>query len=93
MPTHCWTTSHRILWLPGFNAKNLASFRDAKSRAPTNAASLASRARKDGLVILVAHGLHNKYVKKYLRKSGWKLVYNNGNGYLSVKVMALKVEN
>lgn len=93
MPTRCWTTSSRVLWLLGLNDKNIESFREAKDRAGANAVSLASRARKDGMVILVAHGLHNKYVKKYLRKAGWKLVYDNGNGYLSVKVMALTVGN
>jgi len=91
IPTRCWTTSSRMLWLLGLNDKNIESFREAKDRARTNAATLASRAHKDGMVILVAHGLHNNYVKKYLRKAGWKLVYDNGNGYLSVKVMALTV--
>jgi len=93
MPTRCWATSSRVLWLLGLNNKNIESFSEAKDRAQANAANLASQAQKDGMVILVAHGLHNKYVKKYLRKAGWKLVYNNGNGYLSVKVMALTVEN
>jgi broad specificity phosphatase PhoE len=92
MPTRCWTASSRVLWLSGLNDKNIESFREAKDRAGNNAVKLASRARKDGVVILVAHGLHNKYVKKYLRKAGWKLVYDNGNGYLSMKVMALTVQ-
>lgn len=91
MPTKCWTSGSRILWLLGVNDKNIESFGEAKNRAKNNAAELASRARKDGMVILVAHGLHNKYVKKYLRKAGWKLAYDNGNGYLSVKVMTLTV--
>lgn len=89
MPTKCWTSGSRILWLMGWNDKNIESFREAKIRAKNNGNDLASKARKDDIVILVAHGLHNKYVKKYLRKGGWKLVYNNGNGYLSVKVLGL----
>ncbi|MCD4729135.1 MAG: histidine phosphatase family protein [Bacteroidales bacterium] len=93
MPTKCWTSGSRILWLLGLNDNNIESFGEAKDRAKNNAAGLAFQASIDGMVILVAHGLHNKYVKKYLRKAGWKLVYDNGNGYLSVKVMALVPES
>jgi len=87
MPTKFWTTGSRILWLMGLNDKNIESFREAKGRAKSNAEILTLKARQDGMVILVAHGLHNKYVKKYLKKLGWKLAHNSGNGYLSVKVM------
>jgi len=89
MTTRCWTIGSRILWLMGMNDKNIETSREAKNRAKNNATKLAFRASKEGTVILVAHGLHNKYVKKYLRKSKWKLTYDSGNGYLSVKVMAI----
>jgi broad specificity phosphatase PhoE len=92
MPTGFWTTSSRILWFLRFNDKNIETFSDAKYRALTNVAKMEFRAKRDGAVIIVAHGLHNKYVKKYLKKAGWKLVFNNGNGYLSVKVLALPIE-
>lgn len=88
MPTKFWTTGSRILWLMGLNDKNIESFHQAKKRAKSNAKFLAEKAGQEGMVILVAHGLHNKYVKKFLRKSDWKKVYNSGNDYLSVKVMA-----
>ncbi len=88
MPTKFWTTGSRILWLMGLNDKNIESFRQARKRAKFNAEILTIKASQEGMVILVAHGLHNKYVKKYLKKLGWKLVHNSGNDYLSVKVMA-----
>lgn len=88
LPLKFWTGGSRILWLMGMNKKDIESFKQAKERANNNAVFLSARALSDGTVILVAHGLHNKYVKKYLRKMGWKKVFDNGNGYLSVKVMA-----
>ncbi len=88
MPTKFWTSGSRVLWMMGLNDKNIESFRQAKKRAKSNAEILEKHANQRGMVILVAHGLHNKYIKKYLRKSDWKMVYNSGNDYLSVKVMA-----
>jgi len=87
MPTKFWTTGSRILWMMGLNDKNIESFRKAKGRAKSNAEILTKKTSQQGMVILVAHGLHNKYVKKYLKKLGWKLAYNSGNDYLSVKVL------
>ena len=88
MPIKFWTAGSRILWMMGLNDKNIESFRQAKKRAKSNAEILEKHANQKRMVILVAHGLHNKYLKKYLRKSDWKMVYNSGNDYLSVKVMA-----
>jgi len=88
MPTRFWTTGSRILWMMGLNDKNIESFRQAKIRTIKNTKVLTSGAERNGMVILVAHGLHNKYLKKFLRKSGWEIVFNNGNDYLSVKILA-----
>lgn len=90
IPTKCWTTGSRLWWFVGLNDKGIESFREAKGRARGNAFWMTTAARKENQLILVAHGLHNKYVKKYLRKLGWKKVYSNGNGYLSVKIMAIE---
>ncbi|MDB4303555.1 histidine phosphatase family protein [Desulfosarcina sp.] len=88
MPIKFWTTGSRILWMMGLNDKNIESFSRAKKRAIKNTLFLSSEAENNGIVILVAHGLHNKYLKKFLRKSDWEIVFNNGNDYLSVKILA-----
>jgi hypothetical protein len=88
MPIKFWTTASRALWMMGLNDKNIESFRRAKKRAIKNTKNLTLKAERDGMIILVAHGLHNKYLKKYLRKSGWTVVQNTGNDYLSVKILA-----
>jgi broad specificity phosphatase PhoE len=88
MPIKFWTTASRALWMMGLNDKNIESFRRAKKRAIKNTKNLTLKAERDGMIILVAHGLHNQYLKKYLRKSGWTVVQNTGNDYLSVKILA-----
>ena len=87
MPLKCWTTTSRLLWFMGMNDRDIESFRQARARARENAAFLTGRAEKDQQVILVAHGLHNRYVRKYLKNLGWKVMYNGGKGYLSVQVL------
>lgn len=89
MPLKFWTGGSRVLWMLGMNKKGIESFRESKSRAFDNATFLVSESESNEIVILVAHGLHNKFVKKYLRKMGWKKVYDEGNGYLSVKILAI----
>jgi len=92
MPTKFWTTFSRLSWMMGCNDKNIETFKEAKDRAKSNAGSLSLQAEDKNVVILVAHGLHNNYVKKYLRKSGWKKVHNSGNDYLSVKILARELQ-
>ena len=88
MPLLFWLGTSRLLWLMDLNNKDIETFNEAKSRAMENALFLAEQAKKDGQVILVAHGLHNKYVIKYLRQNGWESVRNGGSKYLAVNVLA-----
>ena len=88
MPLKCWTVNSRLLWFLGMNDKGIERFRMAKERARGNAAFLVEESSRHEQVVLVAHGLHNRYVMKYLKKQGWKVVLDQGNGYLSVKILA-----
>lgn len=88
LPLKFWTAGSRILWLMGFNKKGIESFRQAKQRADQNAETLEFYSQNNDQTLLVAHGLHNKFVKKYLKKRGWKKVFSNGKGYLSVIILA-----
>ena len=88
MPLLFWLGTSRLLWLMDLNNKDIETFKEAKSRAMENALFLAEQAKNDSQVILVAHGLHNKYVIKYLRENGWESVRNGGSKYLAVNVLA-----
>lgn len=88
LPLGFWVGTSRILWFAGVNKRNIESFKTAKRRAKGNAVFLASKATENGEVILVAHGLHNKFVMKYLRKTGWVKVRKGGSGYLAINILA-----
>ncbi len=88
LPLGFWIGTSRILWLMGMNKRDIESFKNAKKRAKDNALFLISQADTHGVVVLVAHGFHNKYVMKYLQHQGWKKVRKDGNGYLAVNVLA-----
>lgn len=87
LPLKWWTTGSRILWFMGLNRKGIERKSDAKKRAQEVAAFLQQDAFNKGKTVLVSHGLLNRYVEKYLKKLGWKAVYNGGNGYLSQRMM------
>ena len=88
LPLGFWVGASRIFWFAGMNKKDIESFKTAKRRARGNAAFLTSQVETNSAAVLVAHGLHNKYVLKYLRKLGWKLVRKGGSGYLAINVLA-----
>ena len=88
MPLMFWLGTSRILWLMGLNNKDIETFDQAKSRAMENALYLAEEAKKDEQAILVAHGLHNRYVMKYLQQNGWEQVRKGGSKYLAVNILA-----
>lgn len=87
MPLRFWNAISRILWFLGINTKGVESVKEAKKRVKRNASFLSQKASDEKTVILVAHGWHNRYVVKNLKKQGWYLAFNSGDGYLSVKIL------
>ena len=92
LPLKFWTVFSRIGWFMGGNDKGIESFKEAKKRAKQNAGWLAQKSKMKGNVVLVAHGLHNRYVAKYLEKQGWEMVLSNGHDYGSVKILVRRSE-
>lgn len=88
LPLKFWNVLSRLLWYFGFNSREIENVKQAKLRARSNADFLSSEAFNDGLAVVVAHGFHNRYVIKYLKKKGWKLVRKGGRSFLSVNILA-----
>lgn len=87
LPLRFWLLGSRALWYIGLNDRGIESRRSAKQRVQKAADVLEQDALKNRNAVLVAHGLFNHYLEKYLNKRGWKTVYNGGNGYLSQKML------
>lgn len=90
MPLNFWLVSSRLLWYANLHSSQTESYKAARRRADSAADFLELKATKDGRTALVAHGMFNKRLSNALQKKGWTQVYTNGNGYLSVRILAKK---
>jgi len=70
LPPHAWIGIFRALWVLGFSA-NSETFPAARSRAEQCASKLRQIAQEYEDVLFVGHFLLNRFVARYLRKSGW----------------------
>lgn len=86
LPTKWWLVGSRVLWFMGLNKQGIERFSAARERAKRGAGFLEQDALEHGKTLLVSHGLLNHYLTKYLKRLGWKQVYDGGNGYLSQKM-------
>jgi len=82
LPRQFWSITTRIVWMMGFNHKGIESFSEAKQRAREAALFLNGKAEINGKSLLFAHGFLNKYIKKYLKKAGYKVLDLDGQKYL-----------
>jgi broad specificity phosphatase PhoE len=82
LPRQFWSITTRAVWMMGFNDQGIESFGEAKSRAGRAAAFLDEKALSNEQVLLFAHGFLNRYIKKYLKKSGYQTLDLNGQKYL-----------
>ncbi|GEO05481.1 phosphoglycerate mutase [Adhaeribacter aerolatus] len=92
MPINFWTTTARIKWMLGIDRQGAESFADARKRARKAAQVLAEASDKKPEVVLVAHGLLNRYIQQSLKDMGWHVVRDGGNGYLGTTILA-KIES
>ncbi len=82
LPRKFWSVTTRLVWIMGGNHKGIETFTEAKSRAGIAASFLDKRAKRNGKTLLFAHGFLNKYIKKYLRQSGYESLSFHGQQYL-----------
>lgn len=71
LPPKVWAAFFRLLWLCGYS-QGVVSPEHTRLRAKAAANRLASAAR-EGPVLLVGHGIMNRYIGKELQKLGWTL--------------------
>jgi hypothetical protein len=82
-----WTAIARLKWMLGGKSNGIESFSDAKARARKAANILADASKNDSKVLLTSHGMLNRYIKKNLKKMGWKVVTDTGNDYLGTTIL------
>jgi len=93
LPIKWWTAAARVKWMTGIGKDpKVESFSQARGRAK-EAAQLLSKAAtaENPKVLLTAHGMQNRYIKKYLKSMGWKVVEDTGNDYFGTTIL-VKIE-
>jgi broad specificity phosphatase PhoE len=88
MPLMFWLGMSRIMWYSRLHSQTTESKKAANKRSEMVADALIKKSEEKSNAILVAHGMLNKKLVKTLSKRGWDKVYDNGNSYLSVKILA-----
>lgn len=71
MPPSVWALLFRCMWAFGFKAHG-ESLETFQRRARSAAEFLIALARERDAVLLVGHGLFNRYVARELRSAGWR---------------------
>lgn len=82
-----WKVLSASAWILGFGKNNDESYSEAKARAKIAADFLQINASYKGKVILVGHGFINYHIKKYLEKTGWKIILNGRGKNLGVTLL------
>ena len=82
LPVKFWSVTTRIVWMMGFNKKGIESFSEAKDRSRRAAFFLNDKAENAGKTVLFSHGFINKYIKRYLKQEGYKVMNLDGKKYL-----------
>lgn len=80
-----WVILFRILWFLGY-ASNGESLREAKLRVALGATRLQEIAARQGTVLLVGHGMANRFLAQALLAKGWKGPRDPGRDYWSFGV-------
>lgn len=86
-PYKIHTTLSRIAWLSG-TMTQIERPKEAWKRLKGNAGYLNALAQKDKIIIVVAHGFHNFFVGRFLKKLGYTLVNDGGHKHLAVNIWA-----
>jgi len=88
MPGDFWSAISRIFWFFGANDGKVETAREAEERVIGGAEFLAEAATDEGIVILVSHGLLNEFLVRQLEREGWYEVFDGGNDFLAVRIVA-----
>lgn len=84
LPPKAWAVFFRLLWLCGYS-RGAASHKITRIRAKAAAQKLILAANY-GPVLLVGHGVMNRYIGKELLASGWTAVSRHNNCHWGIGI-------
>ena len=90
LPLNFWLVTARLMWFANLSTIHIEGKKASNHRISYVAQELERTSTRNEPLILVAHGLFNKRLSKELHKREWNQVYENGMGYLSIRILAKK---
>lgn len=90
LPVKGWLIISRITWLAGINRGEKTGYKDRVEELNVFAEELIKFAHRNGLAVVVAHGMLNRELVKILRARGWEYCENGKDGYGNLSVNCLE---
>jgi broad specificity phosphatase PhoE len=84
---NAWVVISRLIWLLGLrNDSNVETFESAKKRSKQAANILTESCTSEKEVVLIGHGLLNRFIGKTLLENSWELNEKSGRKYLDFNI-------
>lgn len=91
LPIKFWTVTARVKWMLSGKQEGIESFSEARKRARKAAKQLDKASEENPKVLLTAHGMVNRYIKRNLKRLGWTVVEDTGSDYFGTTIL-VKIE-
>jgi len=89
-PVKGWLLISRIAWMAGINRGEKAGYKERLVELNNFSNELIKFAYRNGLAVVVAHGMVNRELVKLLKKNGWQFCENGKDGYGNLSVNCLE---
>jgi broad specificity phosphatase PhoE len=89
LPVKGWLFVSRVTWMAGINRGKKTSYRDRLEELNTFSDKLVKFAQKEGIAVVMAHGIVNRELVKILRDCGWRYCESGKDGFGNLSVKCL----
>ena len=89
-PVKGWLFVSRLTWMAGINQGEKPGYKDRIEKLTAFSDELIKFAQKEGIAVVMAHGMVNRELVKILKNHGWEFCENGKDGYGNLSVNCLK---
>ncbi|HDR51783.1 MAG TPA: histidine phosphatase family protein [Mariniphaga anaerophila] len=90
LPVKGWLFVSRVSWMAGINRGEKTGYKNRLEELNVFTDDLVKYARRNGLAVVVAHGMLNRELVKILKAHGWEYCENGKDGYGNLSVNCLE---
>jgi len=90
LPVKGWLFVSRLTWMAGINQGEKPGYKDRIEKLTAFSDELIKFAQKEGIAVVMAHGMVNRELVKILKNHGWEFCENGKDGYGNLSVNCLK---